>query len=755
MPGGDVKASLFMKDKFFICLVLLGLSIHSMDAQHISEFSSLGQGVPTTDFKLTATHTFQYLIESGDALTEGDTLPDKCDFTGYVPLNNSSKMGYLSVNSESAPGAVSILDIELDDTLGKWVVQSSEAVAFDFGLPFGGTAANCSGTVTPWHTIISCEEYTTKEIQNKYSLTDSSLKVDEDLNGYDGYGWAIEIDPVTKQVIDQPGGRDGSDKLWAMGNFKHENAVVHHNTRTVYQGADDTSGEGFLFKFVADEKENLSSGDLYVYKGNKQGVGSWLLLKNKTPAEQNSTLTQCLDLQATSFGGIEDVEINPIDGMIYFAVKREDIGGSVKKGMVYRFKDADPLTGSGVQNFEIYAGGNDSYNGIAWGNGTDNLVFDDLGNLWVAQDESVKDGNGRNYIWVIENGHSRQNPKVNIFAQAPLGSEPTGLTFSPDYKYLFMSVQHPDPDNKTSNQPDAFGNPKTFDKDVVLVIARKENLNNDLSLEKDIMITQYYHDEASNSKWIEVKNRSNKLIREGSYFLERYQDLSAVNPLAYVAIPEMAAGEVILFKNPSASKPDPGNLGPARQIETMVCDFGGDDIILISSTMGAGAYTNRRDMLGENPQQNWGLDKSLIRGRSLEDPEKDFQINNWIEISSENEVNTADVNTNIALGTHDIGSSQWNGSSWNKNTIPDRTRNVELTNTFNASGYNIEAFDLKLKVDLDGEEQRFHRVPCVQSPRELNTRGQLSELNDAVYLQSDLDLLNQWLSTMEERWWGN
>ena len=68
---------------------------------------------------------------------------------------------------------------------------------------------------------------------------------------------------------------------------------------------------------------------------------------------------------------------------------------------------------------------------------------------------------------------------------------------------------------------------------------------------------------------------------------------------------------------------------------------------------------------------------------------------------------------------------------------------------------SLKAFDLKLQVDLEGEERRFHRVPAVQSPRELNTRGQLSELNDAVYMLPDVRQLNKWLSTMEKRWWGN
>jgi len=474
-----------MKNKLFITILCVIITCEFLLAQHISDFNSLPPAIQNTDLFLPTTHSFQYIIEEGDVLTEGGTLPNLCDFTGYVPLNNSSKKGYLSINSENNPGGVTILDIELNEENGEWIVNRSEAVDFSsFALIYPGTIANCSGTVTPWNTIISCEEVTSYDTED-YCLNNPGssecLFYSKDTNddGYYDYGWSIEIDPITKTVINQDGGRAGPDKLWAMGNFKHENVAIRSNKMTVYQGADDTQGEGFLFKFVADNEENLSSGDLYVYKGDKQSNGNWIQINNSTIQEQNTTLDQCVSIGATSFGGIEDVEINPIDGFIYFAVKREDIGGGTQKGIIYRFDDSNPLDGTANVDMEIYVGGDISYEGVPWGNGNDNLVFDNLGNLWVAQDESGIDI--RNYIWVIENGHTQLSPKVKIFARTPSGAEPTGLTFSPDYRYLFMSIQHPDENNNVTSQLDGFGIPRTFDKDVSLMIARKEFINQDLT----------------------------------------------------------------------------------------------------------------------------------------------------------------------------------------------------------------------------------------------------------------------------------
>jgi hypothetical protein len=394
-------------------------------------------------------------------LTQGGVLPTKTDFTGYVPKGGSSENGFLSINSETAPGGVTILDIDYDTTYNIWQTSRSEAIDFSSVI---GTIANCSGTVTPWNTIISCEELTSIELETR-----PGFEYPKDVNndGYHDFGWAIEIDPVTKTVVDQEGGLNGPDKLWAMGNFKHENAVVHSNQRTIYQGADAQIGH--LYKFVADSPKNLSSGSLYVYSGSKSGSGNWIQINNTTQAEQNSTIAQSIDAGATVFEGIEDVEIGP-DGKVYFAVKGE--------GRVYRFQDSDPVSGTIVTQMETYVG-NATYaithsNGTTnheWGFGNDNLAFDGEGNLWVLQDRDTSN----NYIWVVESGHSQAVPKVKIFGRPPVGSEPTGITFSPDFRFLFMSIQHPSSSNNSTSQTDAAGNEVSFDKGTSLVISLKES----------------------------------------------------------------------------------------------------------------------------------------------------------------------------------------------------------------------------------------------------------------------------------------
>jgi hypothetical protein len=415
------------------------MAIHGV-SQHISEFTSVIPTIQNTNFVFPfTTHKFQKILEQGDPIGNG-TVRDNFDFTGYLSANGSSTSGYLALNHEIHPGAVTAMDINFNGTTQLW--NPSSLTQLDFSA-VNGTSTNCSGGITPWGTTITCEETITT--------------ADTNGDGYYDFGWMVEINPVTKTVI---------RKLWALGCGKKENITIHSNRRTAYFGND--SNPGYLYKFVANTNNNLNDGVLLVYKGSKNGNGEWIPINNTSISDRNNTLSLCNAAGATVFNGIEDVEIG-LDGKIYLAVKNENC--------VYRFSDSDPVSGITVSEFETYAG-NMSYNithagGTTltpWGAGNDNLAFDNLGNLWVLQD------GGNNYIWVVMNNHTQANPNVKIFGIAPGGSEPTGITFTPDYKYLFMSIQHPLAGNNIDYQTDAAGNKIGFGNDIAIVIALSSNL---------------------------------------------------------------------------------------------------------------------------------------------------------------------------------------------------------------------------------------------------------------------------------------
>ena len=399
-------------------------------------------------------HRFQRLAKGGDPLTLGGTFAAAPDFTNYVPNltfpggtpTYSSVLGDLAVNNESDPGGVSVLHIKLNNTSKLWLIDSSANV--NFTAPnLVKTARNCSGGLTPWNTTVTAEEtYTTGDANG---------------DGYDDVGWLVEIDPVTRQVRDYS--NDGiKDKLWAMGRMSHENVVFKNDSLTAYFGED--GGTQCLYKFVANQKMRFDAGTLYVMQ-RTGSTGTWIQVSNTTQADRNTVSTRASGLGGTNFNGIEDVEINPLNGMIYFASKGNAI--------IYRFTD----NGSNVSYFEDFVGNASTNYSInygtgtqaeAWGSGIDNLVFDNLGNLWANQDGS------RNHWWVIRPDHTPVTPKVDLFATTPAGTESTGLTFTPDYKYGFISFQHPSAN--TTAQVDAAGSNVIWNTTGTIVFSNKNFL---------------------------------------------------------------------------------------------------------------------------------------------------------------------------------------------------------------------------------------------------------------------------------------
>jgi hypothetical protein len=437
-----------MKTLLIFHLLFAGFQVMELSstAQTIATFNSLEASGQGQNLVLPATHTFQRLIRTGDVLSLGGNLGNNPDFTAYVPINGSSTQGYLSISSETAPAECAILNLLFDNASRLWGVTNGGKVSLP-ASDLGVCAAFCSGTVTSRNTVIVGEEV--------------APFADVNGDGYDDLGWLIEIDPATRSVINQDG-VGGVDKLWAMGRQAHENVAIRKDQAVAYWGADN-SDNGYLYKFVPTVPGNFSAGSLYVLRTTGAlGTGSWMQVSNTTKVERNNTIGGSINAGAYNFQRIEDVDIGP-DGRIYFA--------STATGCIYRFND----TGTTVNGLEVFVE-NTTYDvdgpgpfapvKFEW---PDNLAFDGEGNLWVLQD------GGDNHIWVVAPSHTTSTPAIKVFANTPTGAEPTGITFSPDFLYLFISFQHPSPLN-TASQPDAAGRNVIFDAGTTLVIARKENL---------------------------------------------------------------------------------------------------------------------------------------------------------------------------------------------------------------------------------------------------------------------------------------
>jgi hypothetical protein len=421
-----------------------------VDPLHIGCFTSVPQARNQV-FKTPSTHQFQQIGRQGQSHTLGGTVGTNLDFTGFVTAGGSSKQGALGVNEETTPGGVSVFYISYDDTLGLWKRDSSgKIITSDPGVV--QFTRNCSGGITPWGTIITAEEtFNTGDVNG---------------DGYQDVGWLVEYDPWTRRVIDY--NNDGiRDKLWMMGRMSHENVVIANDSLTAYYAED--GGTSCVYKFVAFQKTRMDSGMLYVLQRNGAtgSTGQWIQVPNSTQAQRNDARNIAGGLGGTSFNGPEDVEINPITGMIYFTSKNNS--------RIYRFSD-DGMT---VSNFEDFVGpasavytmnveGGGTQN-VQWSNGIDNLVFDNLGNLWAQQD------GGQGHIWVIRPDHTPFAPKIDLFATTPAGSESSGLTFTPDYRFGFLSIMGASSTN-TALAMDAAGNNIRFNQSNTLIIGRNEFL---------------------------------------------------------------------------------------------------------------------------------------------------------------------------------------------------------------------------------------------------------------------------------------
>ena len=420
---------------------------------HIGCFTSITPTAQTPRLIIAPEFRFQLFHKQGDAYMTGTgTVPGNHDYTAFIGTDGSSTTGHLSVNHENNPGGVSMVDLHFDPATALWAKDNSRAVDL-YNTDLVTTNRNCSGGSTPWGTVITSEEATAAG----------------DLNGdgYEDVGWQVEIDPVTASVKEY--GNNKQEKLWAMGRMNHENIVVKSDNVTAYYGED--GGTHCVYKFVADAPNNLTSGTVYVLKMDlalsndepSSATGTWIQVPNTTQADRNNLASVAGALGGTNFNGVEDCDISPLDGKIYFASKG--------KNRVYRFKD----NGTTISEFETFVGGMsypiETENGTVtepWADGNDNIVFDDKGNLWMCQD------GGLNYIWVVRPDHTQTNPKVKLFASVPAGAEPTGLTFTPDFKYGFFSVQHPNGDNQP--QQDATFGDVNFNASAVVIFALAENL---------------------------------------------------------------------------------------------------------------------------------------------------------------------------------------------------------------------------------------------------------------------------------------
>ncbi|MFI5391368.1 MAG: PhoX family protein [Bacteriovoracales bacterium] len=430
--------------------------------------------------------SYHILIKAGDKINSTEFFGYNNDFTAFIPLDSNS--GLLWVNHESAsPLFCSGIERTKENIIkerlvvggsiihlvnnGKWGVKwdspfnrritadtpfvfSSGQVIAGSNKPIG-TLANCAGGVTPWGNILTCEENYDEFVGERNFKTrelSPSMK-----HGWDKffpfppehYGWVVEINPKT----------GSGKKLVSLGRFFHECAKVTQakDGRCAVYSGDDKSDE-HLYKFIASRPGSLDEGKLYVADLDK---GKWVSLDRNDHQILKDNFKNQLEIQiyaryaakmvgATPLHRPEDIEIDPNTGNIFVSLtnnfEKGDYMGQILKIVE---KDGDPLS-LDFKASTFLAGGKNS--GFA---SPDNLAFDNSGNLWMVSDISGDLLNKEPYTAFGNNGLFKiplSGPKAGSVIQvgsAPNDAEFTGPTFSPDFKTLFLSVQHPGEKSKS------------------------------------------------------------------------------------------------------------------------------------------------------------------------------------------------------------------------------------------------------------------------------------------------------------------
>lgn len=447
---------------------------------------------PSREDQLLLADGLQYkvLMRWGDRINkQGETFGFNNDFTCFLPLDGKSNEGLLWVNHESVipqfihnksrdqltrsineiikeQEAVGGSILHIKKMQNDWVFQKdspyNRRIHGRTKIPFSndsiiegsqfavGTLANCAGGLTPWNTFLTSEEnYDNFYGEGKWIGGKRVLDTSADkylwLKSFplppEHYGWIVEIDPFTGKA----------EKQVTLGRAPHEGATVvatSDNRAVVYMGEDREGG--YIYKFVS-EGMDFKKGTLYAADTLK---GRWLALDlDKSPVLKKIFKTQLQVLTyahqsaeavgATPQDRPEDVEVHPHTGEVFISLTKNDKRNNLY-GSLLKIKESGNHTSENFEASTWISGGLDS--GVAC---PDNLCFDKKGNLWVTNDMGEKDMGKKEYAGFGNNGLfyvPMSGPGAGIpiqVASAPTDAELTGPWFSPDYKTLFLSVQHP------------------------------------------------------------------------------------------------------------------------------------------------------------------------------------------------------------------------------------------------------------------------------------------------------------------------
>lgn len=305
------------------------------------------------------------LISTSDVLSNGFQMFGAQDGAGLLNDPNSDGYIYLSNSEDDYSVSRVFFDANMNPIKGEWLLNGLVA----------DRARQCSGTM--WETAIHGG---TKDI-----FLSASESISYDVKGIDPY---IETPTPTADF--------GLD---ALGEFSWENAVplpqgAYSGKTVIIGGDDDSSGsEGQVTLYYSENgDQDLENGKIYVLRFKQYSEGGtttavtageiynegqldfqktydveFVEIVNGKDLTKNEMETACVDVQASAFMRVEDVDYQKGSDAnarnVYFAVTGRGPGRGTYNdwGTVYKLEldEASPLSGRLTQ---VVSGNTDSNN---------------------------------------------------------------------------------------------------------------------------------------------------------------------------------------------------------------------------------------------------------------------------------------------------------------------------------------------------------------------------------------------------------
>ena len=365
-----------------------------------------------------------------------------------------------------------------------------------------GTFNNCGSGLTPWGTVLTCEEnfmgyfhgpaqpdahgkrWGLKSGGAGYRWHEHDSRFDATRHPHEPnrFGWMVEIDPQDPSSTPV--------KRTALGRGAHEAAriVMTRDGRAVVYSGEDARFE-YIYKFVSRDRvqpggaqanqQLLDHGTLYVARFDANGRGQWLPLVHGARGLDASQgfhdagdvlikSRQASDiLGATKMDRPEWIEVDH-QGWVYVTLTNNTARGvgqapgadaanprvNNSMGHIIRWKEMGDFDATEFEwHHLVLAGDPQQARAQAKGNiqgdafaCPDGLWVDTRGVLWIQTDISSSNlakgemsSLGHNALLAVD----PRSGDVKRFLVGPAGCEITGMTGTPDGTTVFVNIQHP------------------------------------------------------------------------------------------------------------------------------------------------------------------------------------------------------------------------------------------------------------------------------------------------------------------------